>query len=236
MLIQKKRKEIIETELSDLVNDTVITSTGSAKLHLYLKSDDPDNYQIGKRPTIQRCGSRSNSWSYRGRERMECCYEPSTHPVTKHPYKWRKGQSIFERPIKKVSSLKSLGFHWTDTSAPITKSKMDMYDAQQQATQYKAYIERAISNAKVKLLQATKGQRNATINKEIYGLGRLVGGGYVASEYIKKELLPVTESLFTGYGDDYKDKKTLSDVFDSSISSRYEKSNENTQQTRSISE
>lgn len=90
-----------------------------------------------------------------------------------------------------------------------------------------AYVEKAVSNARERILSAVRGERNTIINGEIYSLARLTPISSLSSEQIYHELYDDALSLYDPNDrDDASDIRHFGSVFKSAIDAGIKKPKE----------
>lgn len=89
------------------------------------------------------------------------------------------------------------------------------------------YVENAVNNTKMRILQAGQGYRNTTINGEIFSLARLIPNTELTREIIISELYDIAVSLYDeDRTSDRQDIQSLLSVFNSAIDAGIKKPKE----------
>lgn len=174
---------------------TVTVRTGSGKLHHYFRHHGE--------PLGNRRGALPKGVDVRGTGGM-VVFVGSLHPDTDDIYEWLPGHSpdeiemaelpahvieaIRANPERKAASKKS--------GAAGRKQKKP-----RQARRLKAYASATLANVESDIRGASKGERNETLNRGAFAVGKLVGAGLLHFEHVEAELSAAAEACGLSLGE-----------------------------------
>jgi len=184
-----------------VIDDDTPDGSGSAKLYLPITptviTGSGKKHHYFKRPqeVIKNSAGRlGDHVDVRG-DGGQVVYPGSIHPETGQPYRWAPGLSPDDVP------LADLPMHIIDLLAKKRKTKAsgdenataDDRFLDRDRARMRVYVDAALRNAMSRMSGTPEGSRNEQLNREAYGLGRLIATGLVTREEITRGLQAAAE-------------------------------------------
>lgn len=149
---------------------TVTQRTGGGGYQLFFRADPTVRNRVEKRPKGNG-GLDSRSWG------GYVVAPPSVHPESRQPYRWLTGRGPGECALAVAPGWLTAMFRARDELSLPTADPKPFKSPRGLA----AYVAKACENAHAEVSSTGKGGRNNTLNGCAYGLGRIVGAGFLST-------------------------------------------------------